>query len=42
MSSVLTCVDEELVGNTRVVDVMNDAGKDGGKHLKVVEHVLQG
>ena len=38
---LLTCVDEELVGDSRVIDVMNSASKDGRQYLKVSEDILK-
>lgn len=40
MGGPLTGVDEELVGDPRVVHVMNGSCKEGGKNLQVREHSL--
>lgn len=37
----LTCVDEKLVWDSRMIHVVNCTGKDGSKDLKVCEHSLR-
>lgn len=39
---ILTGVNEELVRDTRVVNVMNSTGKNGSKNFKVCENSLRG
>ena len=39
---VLTGVDKILVCDSRVINVMDSTGKDGGHGLQEGEHVLQG
>ncbi len=36
----LTCVDQVLVGESRVVDVVDGGGEDGRHHLQRGEHSL--
>ena len=38
----VTCVDEVLVGEARVVDIMHSAGEDGGHDLQRGEALGQG
>lgn len=38
--SELTGVDEELIGNSGVIHVMDGAGKQGGQDLQISEHSL--
>lgn len=38
--SKLTGVDEELIGNSGVIHVMDGAGKQGGQDLQISEHSL--
>lgn len=38
--SELTGVDEELIGDSRVVHIMDGAGKQGGEDLQISEHSL--
>lgn len=38
--SQLTGVDEELIGNSRVIHVMDGTGKQGGEDLQISEHGL--
>lgn len=37
----LTCIDEKLVGDSRMVNIVNSTGKDGSKDLKVRKNSLE-
>lgn len=39
-SWLLTCINEELVGNTRMVHVMDSCGKNGSQDLEIGENSL--
>lgn len=40
-SSELTCVDEKLVGDSRVINIMDSSCKNGGQNFQICEDSLQ-